>query len=326
MKLKGNKLSVQPSIIQIETLRRVFRGRLQENVSLARFTAARLGGPADVLVYTRTADELAETVSKLWQLDVPFVVLGGGSNVLVSDTGVRGLVILNRARTATGVSFEEDKPSPTVWAESGVNFGSLSRQAARRGLAGLEWAAGIPGTLGGAVVSNTGAYGGDVSGNLLVAEILHRHIGLQPDVPQPEQWRVERLEYGYRSSILKGDLGEVVVLGARLQLERSTLQAVQGKIDEFVAHRRHTQPPGASMGSMFSNPSGDYAGRLIEAAGLKGTRYGGAEISSLHANFFINLGRASAADVYSLIRLAQEAVAQKFGVKLELEIELLGDW
>lgn len=319
-------LSVQPSINQIDTLKRLFGDRLQENVSLSRFTAARIGGPADMLLDTHSYDELAQTVKQLWRLEIPFVVLGGGSNVLASDMGVREVVILNRSQAARGILFKEDKPFPTVWAESGVNFSSLSRQAARRGLAGLEWAAGIPGTLGGAVVGNAGAFGCDVSGNLLMAEILHRQVGLRIDVPQHELWAVERLEYGYRSSILKGYLGGAVVLSARLQLERSTPLAVQEKIDEYVTHRRRTQPPGASMGSMFKNPPGDHAGRLIEAAGLKGTRCGGAEISSLHANFFVNLGRASAADVYSLIRLAQDTVAQKFEVELELEIELLGEW
>jgi UDP-N-acetylenolpyruvoylglucosamine reductase len=149
---------------------RSFGDHLQYDVLLARYTAARLGGRADILLEVHSAHELADAVGVCWKHDLPFVILGGGSNVLVSDTGVRGLVILNRARQ---IRFDEQVDPPTVWAESGANFGALARQAAQRGLAGLEWAAGIPGTLGGAVFGNAGAHGSEISGNLL-AEILHR--------------------------------------------------------------------------------------------------------------------------------------------------------
>jgi UDP-N-acetylmuramate dehydrogenase len=267
-----------------------------------------------------TGDEMVKAVSWLWQEDMPFLVLGGGSNVLVSDAGVKGVVILNRARE---VRFDDQATPPTVWAESGMNFGLIARQAASRGLAGLEWACGIPGTLGGAVVGNAGAHGGDMAGSLMVAEILHH------DKEKPsgrEQWTVERMAYEYRSSILKRRPREAIVLAARLRLERSTPEAVQLKVEEYTDYRRRTQPPGASMGSMFKNPPGDYAGRLIEAAGMKGLKIGGAEISSLHANFFINTGTATATDIYALILVSQDRVAQQFGVKLELEIELVGEW
>jgi UDP-N-acetylmuramate dehydrogenase len=145
-------------------------------------------------------------------------------------------------------------------------------------------------------------------------------------MPARESWLVDRLDYAYRTSRLKRLLGQAVVLAATLRLERSTPQAVQAKLDELVATRRRTQPPGASMGSMFKNPSGDYAGRLIEAAGLKGKRIGGAEISTLHGNFFVNTGQATAADILSLITVARESVYERFGVNLELEIELVGEW
>ena len=295
--------------------------RVRKNVPLSRYTAARVGGPADGLIEANTLDELVNTVQELWVCDAPFLVLGGGSNVLVSDAGVRGYVVINRARA---VQLEETALPPTVWAESGANFGVVARQAALHGLSGLEWAAGIPGTIGGAVVGNAGAHGGDMAANLRVADILHRSRG-------KEQWSVERFAYQYRSSMLKlqnppGRAPEIVVLAARLLLERSTPQLVQAKIDEFVAQRRRTQPPGASMGSMFKNPPGDFAGRFIETAGLKGLRSGDAQISSLHANFFINLGRASAAEIYQLIQLARQAVFEQFGVQLELEIEVVGDW
>jgi UDP-N-acetylmuramate dehydrogenase len=293
------------------------------DIPLDRFTSARVGGPADALLEVNSADELALAVTMLWSEGLPWMILGGGSNVLVSDAGVRGVVLLNRARQ---VEFQAESEPPTVWAESGANFGLVARQAAVRGMAGLEWAAGIPGTLGGAVAGNAGAHGGDIAGNLVVADILQRNPNVQEGMPIRQIWPVDRLEYAYRTSLLKHQPGQAVVLAARLRLMKSTPEKVQSRVDEFVNSRRQTQPPGASMGSMFKNPPGDYAGRLIEAAGLKGARAGGAQISTLHANFFINHGQATATDVCTLIEMARREVAEKFDVNLELEIELVGEW
>jgi len=290
---------------------------VERDVPLARYTAARIGGPADLFAAVHSVDELAAVVQAAWEYALPFHILGGGSNVLISDAGVRGLVILNRARA---VRFDAEATPPQVWAESGANLGAVARQAAALGLGGLEWAAGIPGTLGGAVVGNAGAHGGEIADHLLLAEILHREGGRQT-------MRAAELGFAYRSSRLKRDLaGQAVVLATSLRLERRPVEAIRARMDELVAYRRRTQPPGASMGSMFKNPPGDYAGRLIEAAGLKGTRIGDAEISLLHGNFFVNRGQATAADVRALIDLAQRTVAERFGVQLELEIELLGEW
>jgi UDP-N-acetylmuramate dehydrogenase len=300
--------------LPIPTLRAAFGDRLQENASLAPYTSARIGGPADALIIVTSADELAETVSRLWELDIPYVMLGGGSNVLVSDRGVRGIVVLNRAK---GVRFDKGS-RPKVWAEAGVVIANLARRAASHGLAGLEWAAAVPGTIGGAVYGNAGAFGGDMAGSLIQAELLTEH--------GRETWPVEKMEYDYRSSILKRKALKVVVLWAELSLEHSTKEAVSVKIGEFSERRKATQPPGASMGSMFKNPPGDFAGRLIEAAGLKGRRIGTAEISPVHANFFINHGQTKADDVRALVNLTQKTVAEKFGVNLELEIELIGEW
>ncbi|HJW90121.1 MAG TPA: UDP-N-acetylmuramate dehydrogenase [Anaerolineales bacterium] len=338
--------SVGLNELELQSLQAAFGERLQLNVPLARFTSARVGGLAAAFIPADSRHSLAQMAMNLWKLDMPFMILGGGSNVLVSDAGFRGVVLYNRARQ---VIFSEDCTPPVVRADSGVNFGALARQAASRGLGGLEWAAGIPGTVGGAVVGNAGAHGGEVSGNLLLAEILHRGIGVgasnddsRTDLgPHPESWTVERLEFGYRTSRLKrrwaGSAAdqpvgqaptqpEWIVLEAVFRLERSPRETLQAKLDELVAFRRRTQPPGASMGSMFKNPPGDYAGRLIEAAGLKGTRIGDAEISTMHANFFINHGSATAADIWRLIQRSREAVIQGFGIALELEIELVGDW
>ena len=302
--------------LSLENLHSVFGENMQTDVSLARYTAARVGGPADVLVVVNSIDQLTQAARKLWALKVPFLILGGGSNMLVSDAGVRNVVVLNRARE---INFDDKSTPPTVWAESGANFGNVARRAASRGLSGLEWAAGIPGTVGGAVFGNAGAHGGDVSGCLRMAEILHQD-GCK------EQWPAEKMMYAYRSSRLKRENSAAIVISAIFALEHSTPEKVQKRMDEFVAFRHRTQPPGASMGSMFKNPLGDYAGRLIEEAGLKGARIGDAEISPLHANFFVNHGKATAEDIFNLIEIARETVAEKLGVVLELEIELIGDW
>lgn len=300
-----------------------FGEQLKVGVPLARYTAARLGGPADLFLKVETLDDLEQAVTICWDQNIPFVLLGGGSNVLISDAGVRGLVILNRARK---VNFSTKSNAPFVWVESGANFGLIARQAAKHGLSGLEWAAGIPGTVGGAVVGNAGAHGADMAGNLLLAEILH-HIELDQGTSwSHEKWPVEKMEYSYRSSRLKRGAGQYIVLSAKLGLQTGSVEEVNARIDEMAAYRKRTQPPGASMGSMFKNPPGDYAGRLIEAAGLKGKRRGNVSISPVHANFFVNDGHASALDVYSLIQLAQNEVRQQFHIDLELEIDLVGDW
>ncbi|MFM8321012.1 MAG: UDP-N-acetylmuramate dehydrogenase [Chloroflexota bacterium] len=317
-------MPVRTGPFDLRPLEERFGARLLRQAPLARYTAARLGGPADAFLEVETLEELVQAVELAWAGGLPLHLLGGGSNVLVSDRGVHGLVVLNRARAAHFDLPADPALPPTLWAESGANFGLLARLAAQRGLAGLEWAAGIPGTLGGAVVGNAGAHGSDMAAMLELAEILQP--GPAGEIPASrETWPVTMLQYAYRTSRLKRTPG-AVVLSARLRLQRSTPEAVQTRSDELAAYRKRTQPPGASLGSMFKNPPGDYAGRLIEAAGLKGVQLGGAQISPVHANFFINLGSASAADLRGLIDLARERVAAQSGVNLEPEIELMGEW
>lgn len=298
----------------IDVLYRQLGDKVKENVSLAPYTSARIGGPADILITAESADELADTVKLLREENFDFIVLGGGSNVLVSDRGVRGLVVLNRAK---GVRFHNGD-QPSVNAESGVIFSNLANRCAAKGYAGLEWAAAVPGTVGGAVYGNAGAFGGDMAGSLVWADLLTER--------GREKFSAEQMGYGYRTSILKRGELDATVLSAELRLTISTKEEVTVKIEQFSAHRKSTQPPGASMGSMFKNPGGDYAGRLIEASGLKGTRIGNAEISPLHGNFFINHAETKAEDIRALIQLVQETVKKKQGIDLELEIELVGDW
>ena len=298
----------------VDVLRQKFGGAVQENISLAPYTSARIGGKADVLLTVKSADELADAMQLIWEHEIPFYMLGGGSNVLVSDKGFRGVVVLNRAKE---VGFEVGD-QPTVWCEAGVVIANLAKRCAAKGLAGLEWSATVPGTVGGAVYGNAGAFGGDMTHNLIWAELLTKN--------GRETFPLEQMGYGYRTSVLKRHEVSGIVLSALLKLKNSTKEEVSVKIEQFSERRKATQPPGASMGSMFKTPEGDHAGRLIEAAGLKGTRIGNAEISTLHGNFFINHGETQAQDVYALIRLVQKTVMEKFGVSLELEVELVGEW
>ncbi len=302
------------SVYAMDVLRQKFGDAVQENISLAPYTSARIGGPADVLLTVKSADEFADAMQFIWENELPHYVLGGGSNVLVSDKGVRGIVVLDKAKE---VQFETGD-SPTVRCEAGVIFSNLANRCASKGLAGLEWAATVPGTLGGAVYGNAGAFGGDMAGNLVYAELLTKN--------GRETYSVEQMGYGYRTSVMKRGEINAIVLSALLRLKNSTKDEVSVKIEQFSERRKATQPPGASMGSMFKNPAGDHAGRLIEAAGLKGTRIGAAEISTLHGNFFVNHGKTKAEDVLALIRLVQKTVVETFSVQLDLEVELVGEW
>jgi UDP-N-acetylmuramate dehydrogenase len=304
------------STVPLKELRTVFGARLQEHVRMANYTTAHVGGPADALIIAQSAQELEEAVQTLWKMSIPFRILGSGSNILFSDAGYRGVILINRTRN---LRVEAHSTTIRVRAESGTNLGTIARQVAQRGLSGLEWASTVPGSLGGAVYGNAGAFGSDMHSSLILAEILHPVRG-------KEVWPVERLQYSYRSSILKRSGDPVVILAAEMKLTQSTVEAVKGKMEGFSTQRRRTQPPGASMGSTFRNPPGDYAGRLIEAAGLKGQALGGAEISQLHANFIISQPGATAADIWGLIELVRRSVLNKFGVELELEIECLGEW
>ncbi len=304
--------TVTPTIV--DALAANFGEQVRREAALAPYTSARIGGPADVLVTVNSADDLAVAIQMLWDAEAPYVLLGGGSNILVSDEGVRGIVILNRAKA---VLFESGR-QPKLWAESGAVFTNVANRCAAKGYSGLEWAATVPGTIGGAVYGNAGAFGGDMAHSLLSAEVLTRQ--------GREQWPVEKFAYGYRTSVLKRGEARAIVLSAEVALQTATKAEVAVKIGEFSERRKTTQPPGASMGSMFKNPPGDAAGRLIEAAGLKGTRIGNAEVSPIHGNFFINHGRCRASDVRALIVLVEETVQEKFGVELELEIEMVGEW
>ncbi len=287
---------------------------LHLNAPMARYTVARLGGAADALVIADSAALLEKAARLAWAQGWQVRIIGGGANVLIADGGVRGVVILNRA---DAVNYSADG---ALIAASGASLIGLARAAIERGWAGLTWAIGIPGTLGGAVVNNAGAYGGEIGQVLLWAALA------EPDQPT-RRWERAELAYAYRESALKRRTTPYAVLSAALQLTpNGDPAALRAEAEAHSAHRRRTQPNGASLGSMFKNPPNDYAGRLIEAAGLKGTQIGGVQISPQHANWFINTGSGTAADYLALIRLAQGRVYEQFGIHLELEVELIGDF
>jgi UDP-N-acetylmuramate dehydrogenase len=302
----------------IAELEAAFAGRVRIAEPMSRHTTFHIGGPADLWIAAKSLDELCQLYRLARRHKVPCFVLGAGSNILVSDAGLRGLIVKNLCRRYT---LPEGRPGEAlpVYAEAGVPLSRLARQAVAHGLGGLEWAVGIPGTLGGAIVNNAGAYGGAMSDVVQQVELL--------EGDERTNWPAERLEYGYRDSALKRRLlsgrRDFLLLSATLALRAQEKPELAAKAAECDARRKNSQPAGVTIGSMFKNPPGDFAGRLIEAAGLKGEQVGGGQISPQHANFFLNLGGATAADMLELIELARRAVRQRFGVELELEIEVL---
>lgn len=313
-------MKLMTTVQTVERLRQIFGDQLHVNESLSRHTTARVGGPAELFLTVTSADQLLTAVDMAYNAGVDYFVLGGGSNILIADTGISGLVILNRARK---VSFRHSGAGVVCTAESGANLSALARQCITKGLGGLEWAVGVPGTVGGAVVGNAGAHGSDMDSQLLAATIWEPGYGVRV-------YSREEMSYAYRDSVLKREQGtgrsRRVVLAAELRLKPEPVDVLSARAEGFNAYRKEHQPGGASTGSMFKNPENYYAGYLIDTAGLKGFRVGDAVISEKHANFFINEGEATAEEVRSLIAEAWNSVREQFGIEMELEVELVGDW
>jgi len=302
-----------------QELRRLWGEALKLDEPLLRYTTFRIGGPAQALLVVRTVDDLCSAVLWARHRRIPFYVLGQGSNVLVADRGVEGLVIVNRCQNYRFVELAE---GVTVFAEAGVSLSRLAYKVSARGWSGLEWAAGIPGTLGGAIVGNAGAFGSDISASLIRVEVLDGQ-------GERRSYEAANLDFSYRSSRFKKEGGrsnrELIILTAELSLSRADRAQAIERCREAVRLRRKSQPlDEPSAGCVFKNPPRDYAGRLIEAAGLKGKQIGGARFSCTHANFVVNDGQATARDVLALIDLARTEVRQQFSQELELEIECIG--
>ncbi len=274
-------------------------------------TTFRVGGPADYYVEPADVGELAAVRELCRRENVPCEILGNGSNLLIADRGFRGVMIsLKRGWSETTVRGDE------IRAGAAAMLAGVSRQAQRAGLAGLEFASGIPGTVGGAVVMNAGAYGSEMKA------ILTEVVVLTPE-GEEKTLPVEKLELGYRTSCIPRN--GYVVLGAGMKLMRSDPHVIAQKMEELAALRKAKQPlEYASAGSTFKRPEGYFAGKLIQDAGLRGFCIGGAQVSEKHCGFVINRGGASAADIYRLCRQVQQNVKEKFGVTLEMEVKLLG--
>jgi UDP-N-acetylmuramate dehydrogenase len=314
----------------LDTLAAALGPNVLRDEPLAYHTAMRVGGPVDLLIICESVDEVVRVIKLARSSGVNWRMLGGGCNVLAADSGLGGLVIVNRAaRIEFGFAKDsglEKSGAISEWhnvkaaqVEAGAQLSVLARETVGRGLTGLEWAAGLPGTVGGAVVGNAGAFDGDI------ASVLHSATVLGPDgevVERPADW----FEFDYRLSRIKREAGGggYVVLAAAFELQPGDPEALAARADEILEWRKTRHPSGATMGSTFKNPPHSHAGYLIEQAGLRGYRIGGAQISELHGNFFMNTGDATAADVLALIEHAQAEVGRQFGIDLELEIELVG--
>lgn len=301
----------------LEVLRAAGVKRAEKDASMARQTSWRIGGPADYLCVVEDEEQLEAAIAVAREHGLPWLVMGGGNNVLVSDDGIEGLVILNRLR---GIAIED---GPLVACGAGVFFARAAQFTAKQGYTGMEWGVAIPGTVGGGVVNNAGAHGSEISRSLVSADVLdpngHR-----------ERLTPEDLSYRYRQSVLKMPVAaqsRMVVTSCRFRLQVGSPEAATARVEELRRHRLQTQPvKEASAGSTFKNPEGGHAGALIDRAGLKGYRIGGAQIAPLHANFILNQGGARADDVVQLIRLAQRQVRDQFGVRLEPEVQFVGRW
>ncbi len=297
------------------------QGGLRQHVPLAPYTSFRIGGPADFWITLAQIDHLEAALNALYQARVPYWLLAGGTNLLISDAGIRGVVIQHRCREVHWP--EPPYPGPvTVTAAGGAALAGLAREALQRGLAGLSWAVSVPGTVGGAVVGNAGAHGHDIASIFVSARVWHQG--------RIEHWGPETMAFAYRFSRLKPLAAHSgtppVLLDVTLRLEPDVAGRAQEAARQAMTYRRRTQPIDRSAGSIFKNPPGDYAGRLIEAVGLKGHCIGHACISQKHANFIINQGHARAQNVIDLMNLARHEVWRRFRILLEPEILLVGQW
>ena len=278
---------------------------------MSRHTSLHIGGPADYFLPVRSEDDLLGAVRVAREAELPIFTLGGGTNLLVADKGIRGVVLANGH---SDVSVH----GTVVDAASGTPLASVAAAAARSGIVGLEWMATVPGTVGGAVHGNAGAFGSDTASALLDARLLDLN---------GDTWTASRdeLAYSYRTSALQGTA--TLVLRARFHGDPGDRADAVRRIKEIANERIAKQPLAQpNTGSIFRNPPGDHAGRLIEAAGLKGARIGDAMVSEKHANFIVNVGQARATDVRALMRRCQAEVRSKFGVALVAEVELVGEW
>ncbi len=282
---------------------------VSEEEPMSAHTSFHIGGAADVFAQADTETALKNSIAFCRQNDIPFFVIGNGSNLLISDDGIAGVVLQYTDATVNVTDTH-------ITVSAGVSVGKLCLTACQYGLSGLEFAFGIPGTVGGGIYMNAGAYGGQLSDVLVSVKVLNEHGMI-------EHLSVSELNLGYRHSVLMER--PLTVLEAEISLTRDDPQAIRARMDDFLGRRRDKQPlEYPSAGSFFKRPTGHFAGALIEQSGLKGYAVGDAQVSEKHAGFVINRGQATCADILALSNHVQATVSEKFGVTLEREVQLLG--
>lgn len=284
---------------------------VRENEPLAKHTTFAVGGPADYFAMAESTTDLVALLDASVDAGLPATVIGEGSNILVGDDGIRGLVIQNRS---TDIEFLSEC---RLRAGSGTLMGHLARQCADRGLAGLEFGVGIPGTIGGSIFGNAGCFGSEIKDVLVEAQVWNNGV--------LQIFGNEDLNFTYRTSVLQTMPGNPIALEALVQGFTADSQGIRQRMTSLSRRRRETQPAERSAGSIFRNPTPRYAGRLVDDAGLKGVTNGDAHISELHANYIVNRGNATAAEIAALIQRARTMVAARSGVVLETEIRFLGE-
>lgn len=282
------------------------------NESMKKHTSFRIGGPADIMVVPHNTEQVKTAIEIFKAHNIPYFIMGRGSNLLVRDKGIRGGVI----KLADGFS-KAKVTDRQIQAQAGILLSSLSNLALRAELTGLEFASGIPGTLGGAVAMNAGAYGGEIK------DVIEKVIVLDEN-QKVLSFTNSEMNFGYRKSIVQNT--KMIVLEVYMTLEKGNYQESKEKIKELTKRRREKQPLNyPSAGSTFKRPVGYYAGKLIQDSGLKGMRVGNAQISELHSGFIINMGDATAEDVIKLIEKVKTRVYDRFGVNLEPELKIIGE-
>jgi UDP-N-acetylmuramate dehydrogenase len=293
-------------------LRAKFGDRIRASMPLAELTSFRIGGPADLFVNVEDETELMHAKAAAYRASVPCFCLGAGTNLLVSDRGMRGLVV------RLGDGFAKIKiDGIKVVAGAGAAFGTLVQEVVDRGLEGLEFGEGIPGTVGGGLVMNAGAFGGEIA---KVVKLVH---GVT-EAGEALALTKDEVQFAYRRTDLPRHF---IITRVDFELASGDREHLMARVAELKAKRASRQPRGVpNAGSIFKNPPGNFAGKLLEGAGLKGTRLGGAAFSDQHANFIVNLGGAQAAEVLALIDMARTKVKEQSGVLLEPEVRLVGDW
>jgi UDP-N-acetylmuramate dehydrogenase len=282
------------------------------NELMKNHTTFKIGGPVDVLVLPRNIDEIKLVVAYCQQNKFPLLVFGQGSNMLVMDKGIRGVAI-NIGNNFKDIRIEGEE----IYAQAGVRLSELARKAAAYSLSGLEFAEGIPGSLGGAVVMNAGAYNGEMKNVVLEVEAI------QPS-GESRVFTRDDIGFNYRSS--KFQHNDFIIVAAKMQLKKGNSEEIKAKMREYFYSRKEKQPlEYPSAGSVFKRPPGFFVGPMVEELGLKGFKIGGAEVSTKHAGFIINSGNAKADDVLELIKKIQKAAQEKFGVDLQPEIRVVGE-